>query len=187
MLGGEPDLHHLVWVSVTDPSGSADSRIDALQITLESADGLGCAEAATEAVALVSTYGYFSQERHQFNWGATGLDVLTTTISYAVGVASGLTVEGIKEWIRHRPQTVSTSEVPQAQSIQNETAAWREYFEFIRRAFAEGDLLMPVSCDRDGLGGWKLVASTERASYEGEIYPEGRILMAHRQTLGGQG
>jgi len=181
VLGEEPDRHYVLFVSVTAPDGSADSRLEAVELQLNREDGVGYVEAGRMAEALVTTSRVVTQERHQVNWGATGFDTLTTVVSYLTTVAAGLTVEGTKVVIERWPKR-NSADVIATQTREGGTEIRESVLQLLRRAFRE-EAFDEVYCQSDGQGGWDFVATAGRVRYEGRVHPGGLIRTASRRVL----
>jgi hypothetical protein len=180
VLGEEPAIHYVLFVSVTDPTREPDERLEALELRLSPEDGVGHEEAGRMAAALVTTSRFVTQFRTQANWGASGLDVLTTTVSYLVAVSAGLTIEVLKEIVERWPKR---GEVPPtlSQAYASEANASQEFSRFLGRAFAEHDVVGFDVFEREREGGWLVVARSTSATYKGRISPGGRTIVAKRQ------
>jgi DNA-binding transcriptional MerR regulator len=183
VLGDEPDRHNVLFVSVTAPDVSPDSRLEAVELELKKDDGVGYIDAGRMAEALVTTSRVVTQERHQVDWGATGLVTLTTVVSYLELVAAGLTIEGIKaaieHWPKRKPDTVTAT--VSGGDDHREAEVRNSILQFLRRAFRD-EVFDDVSFQRDRQGGWDFVASSGSARYEGRVHPGGHIRTARRHA-----
>ncbi|MCW3036560.1 MAG: hypothetical protein JWM17_1872, partial [Actinobacteria bacterium] len=134
----EPDRQIATFVMVTEPAALYDNDIsESIEIAFDEDAQLTSDDFSTTIRSLVEGMHHeYSEQRHHFNWGATGLFSQTVLIAVGTGVASNALWAGVVA-LRNKALATRTSVAlnPPDSSPLTADAAWEIFAGYLVRAF----------------------------------------------------
>jgi hypothetical protein len=142
-----------------------------LEVVFDSFDGASPDELRELSLAGLEGHYYWKEDRSQFNWGASGPDILTLLVEFGVALAAGR-VDSIIERLATKWRDRSEPAAYRA-SADSADSAWFFFNRLLKDIYNEDHA--EASSIELIRGSWQIKATGSRGKYLGYVNESGRI------------